>query len=78
MELHAIFKKRTQAISFYTFRILNDTTINQKSYKITFLSCLTDRNMIGVFANNFLLVTIICSIPISSVHTVKSTEQDVP
>ena len=39
--------------------------------KIGFRSFFTDRNMIGVFESNFLLVTIICSVPILSVLTVK-------
>ena len=39
--------------------------------KIRFRSCFTDINMIGVFESKFLLVTIICSVPILNVLTVK-------
>ena len=39
--------------------------------KIRFRSYFTDRNMIRVFDSKFLLVTIICSVMILSVLTVK-------
>ena len=54
-----------------TFRIQNETTINKNHIKIRFRSCFADRYMIGVFESKFLLVTIICSVPILSVLTVK-------
>ena len=41
-----------------------ELTSTKNHIKIRFRSCFSDRNMIGAFESKFLLVTIICSVPI--------------